>query len=337
MSAQHNKLRAYLMVYGPILIQSGLLLILGNGTLDIAIIYTLVIFLLSESHFAATYLFFVSKANREWFFTLRTPVLQLASVCASGIVIGLFSVSALVFCASIVSGFHVIRQSIGIRKLVSSESRDQKSDVLIYCLSFCCLGLAGFRFLVIPHMSQTLDLFRPFDGILNDDGFYIGLASILVCLCVIICVWLYRLRGLNLAIVVHGSLTYVPYLLFENQVLGHLASVSAHWVQYLVIQVFVFDTRFAQSSSRIVDRSPGHRRRSEVAYAIVCIVTYSAVMTIIWLRDFSVVGNATTSRLLIIPVIFQLCHYLIDAHIWRFRDPFLAKSVGEKLKQLVAR
>jgi hypothetical protein len=334
MSVQQDKFATYLIVYGPMLCQFGLLLAVSSEIFDIAIIYTLVIFFLSESHFAATYLFFVSEENRRWFASRRLRVLQLLTVGAVGIVIGLVSISTLVFVASIVSGFHVTRQSIGIRKIVSRNDRDRELDLFMYFTSFCCLALTGFRFLVAPYVPQSVGLFGSLHRTLNSGGLYLGLAIGAICACLIVGSGFYRLRGAKLATVVHGGLTYAPYLFFENQVLGHLVSVSAHWVQYLFIQIFVFDTRFAKSTCSVAGRSLGQRRRRNGAIALVSIIAYSAVMTMIWVKNFSLDENSMASRLIIIPVVLQLSHYLIDAHIWRFRDPFLAKSVGVKLKKL---
>jgi hypothetical protein len=54
-------------------------------------------------------------------------------------------------------------------------------------------------------------------------------------------------------------------------------------------------------------------------------------MSLIWTSQLTISGTYQAAPLLMIPLILQIAHYVIDGQIWRFRDPYIREVIGQRL------
>ena len=120
-----------------------------------AAIFVLGMLLLADTHFAATWLFFIDKRNWPWLH--KRPFLMY--VVPALIVLGLpliwyfTSLSLMILVSSVGSAWHVTRQSIGIMKLFLPAALRPFANYfasLIYSFSFLFLLVGLWRFYLHP-------------------------------------------------------------------------------------------------------------------------------------------------------------------------------------------
>lgn len=322
-----------LLLIAPIAAQGFIAISLVLDLVPISIIFFLTTLLLSEAHFASTFRFFVSRSNRNWYVGSTARVWSVILGCCLSLILGLASVPQLLLWASIFSGFHVVRQAVGIKKIIESRTRKKSSNWSLYAGGASCLLLASLKFSIIPPTILNLIFPQRWSKIFSNDKFYLfaGLATLIL---LVIYVIVSQMSVVVAVAVLHGGLTYAPYLLFDNQLVGHLVAVSSHWLQYIILldittSSVVEKTHSVNAAENRRDRPL--RRYGEVAF--ICI--YSVTMTMIFVSNVDSSLEYGLSRWLIVPILMHIVHYIIDGHIWRFGDPYLAMTVGRRISALV--
>jgi predicted membrane channel-forming protein YqfA (hemolysin III family) len=108
--------------------------------------------IVGESHFAAT-LFFFSKKNRDYILRNRLWFIYIPIILVIlNTVLFLWNVVVTLVIASLMSAYHVTRQSIGINRLYSR--RNKKLEYMIYLSSAWFVFYGGLK------LFQNLNLVR---------------------------------------------------------------------------------------------------------------------------------------------------------------------------------
>jgi hypothetical protein len=311
----------------PLLLQIAVAILLQFDLLELRVAFFLIVFLLSETHFGSTFLFFLSPENRTWFLGAPARRNLLPAVLGTTLIIGIFSVESLLLLASALSSFHVTRQTVGVSKLLGCKQTQGPVFTFIYIFSALCIGIAAIRFIFSPWTMAEPSM-SPVSELLGTPQSY-WFAAIAIVIGAVTTSRFLRLSLSQRCVVIAGALTYVPYLCFGSQLTGHLVSVTGHWTQYLIIQYVVY--RPIQRSSVRLSSEARKRSGYVIAVACCCVLLYSLAMSLAWVSHLTIFGTYETSRLLIVPLLLQISHYVIDGQIWRFRDPHIQKIIGSRL------
>jgi hypothetical protein len=272
---------------------------------------------LGESHFGATWLFFLARENRRWLWERRLRLIWLPlGITAVYILIGMSSLEAAIMIGAFASGVHVTRQSIGIYRLYGGE-RGDANERAIYAASFGFMGIGFVRFCA-PQLELSpslIDVVLPLTQRIS-----------LVFLCwVSACLILAAIQlrdSKRWFAVVTGAAIYFPYCFVQFPQDAIAIGVGMHWCQYLAINYAIYGRR---AFSQRADRAGAGR----VAAVVGLIGCYAVVM--------AAIGTSTGTNLepksvwLLLPLCGQLLHYYIDAFIWRFSDPHIRKNVAAHL------
>jgi hypothetical protein len=280
-------------------------------------IFFLFLVVLGESHFGATWLFFLGRENRRWLWERRFRLVYLPLVItAVYVLIGAANLEAAIMIGAFASGVHVTRQSIGIYRLYGGE-RGDANERAIYAASFGFLGI-GFARFYAPKLALSpsmMDLVL----LLTQRVSLVFLCWVLACLV---------LAAIQLGgskrwfAVVTGAAIYFPYCLVQFPQDAIAIGVGMHWCQYLAINYAIYGRRafWHRADQGSV------RQAAAVVGLIGC---YAVVM--------AAIGTSAGTRIeprsvwLLLPLCGQILHYYIDAFIWRFSDPHIRKNVGSYL------
>ena len=86
------------------------------------LIFFIFLFILGETHFASTYLFYLDKSNHEWIKKHFLKMIVIPTILAIiYIMIGVKEFYMALLLGAVFSGIHVTRQSIGIQRLYSQK------------------------------------------------------------------------------------------------------------------------------------------------------------------------------------------------------------------------
>ncbi len=316
------------LIIWPLLIQVIVAILLHSRLLEVRLVFFLTVFLLSEMHFGSTFLFFSTSDNRRWFLERRMRTVFLLGALGSAALIAIISIALLLLLASVFSAFHVTRQSVGISKLLGSSQAEASSCNLIYICSALCVSVAGVRFIVGPWVMAKDS------SPLNSD--ILGSTTLYWCLAIAIAIGATAVSGslpmsnIQRIVVLGGALTYLPYLCFSSQLTGHLVSVAGHWTQYLILQYLVYRP-IRESSDDLVPEARDRRSHLKTTTVFFALCLYSLTMSLIWTSQLTVSGTYQPAPLLMIPLLLQIAHYVIDGQIWRFRDPYIKEVIGLRL------
>lgn len=314
----------------PLLLQIAVAILLQSDLLELRVAFFLIVFLLSETHFGSTFLFFLRRENRTWFLVDPARRNLLPAVLGTTLVIGIFSVELLLLLASAISSFHVTRQSVGVSKLLGCKQTQGPVFTFIYFFSALCIGIAAIRFIVSPWAMAELSM-SLVSELLGTPRIYL-FAAIAIVIGAITTSGFLQLSLSQRCVVITGALTYVPYLCFESQLTGHLVSVTGHWTQYLILQYVVYKP-IQWSSVGPSSEYRSHSGNLAVVVVLSGVFLYSLAMSLLWVSHLTIFGTYETSRLLIVPLLLQISHYVVDGQIWRFRDPHIQKTIGRRLSE----
>ena len=251
--------------------------------------------LLAETHFGATWPFFLAKSNIEY---IKKDYLKLILFPFSIIffsIIGFFFFKSLFlmifFMANI---YHVTRQSFGVCKLYCKNNSEVSfQESFIYIFNFIFFIIAFFRF-YIPVINE---------------GSLILLNLIILTLFASIFVTYVSKFGFtqNFLTFATGVVIY-PTCFVVNPVHAIIMGVTMHYSQYLYLTKYVVTERTKEQ-----DKNP---RRSIFKNYFFIIIIYSTIMT-----SFSYFGNNTNvnlNSLILIPIIGQMLHFYLDSQLWKF-------------------
>ena len=254
--------------------------------------------LLAETHFGATWPFFLAKSNIEH---IKKDSVKLI---AYPVTIVLFSLLGFFFFKSfflmiffMANIYHVTRQSYGVCKLYCKNDLEVKfQENFIYLFNFIFFIIAFFRF-----YYPLID---------NENIFLINL-SVTFSIIVIFIVYLFKFGfSENFLTFVTGVIIFSPTCFVTNPVHAIIMGVTMHYSQYLYLTQYVVRKR-----NKDQNINPNNNIFKNYFFII---IIYALIMT-----SFSLFGKSSDlniSSLIIIPIIGQMLHFYLDSQLWKFSE-----------------
>ena len=251
------------------------------------------ILLLAETHFGATWPFFLNSANAKFIKENRISLISFPIIIALASLIGfLFLKPTFLLIFFAVNMYHVTRQSFGVCKLYTKETSQIKyQENFIYIFNFIFFLIGFFRF-YFPIIESNL-LF-----LLNI------IIVTLIFATLIIYSFKYTISDSFFAFIT-GLIIFYPICFVSNPVHAIIMGVTMHYTQYLYLTHKVFKGRH---QDKIIQTS-----RSTY---IGVILVYAVIMAILSL--FGKSSNEIFNFLIIIPIIGQMLHFYLDSQLWKF-------------------
>ncbi len=269
------------------------------------------ILLLAETHFGATWPFFLSKVNfphinKNKFSFIYVPIL-IVVLCLLGFFLTKNFFLLIFFAANV---YHVTRQSFGITNLYTKEPNQKKFFInIIYIFNFIFFLVAFFRF-YIPLVNNEHLL------VLNTIMIFLfGLTFIYSIL-------KYNFSE-NFLTMVTGVLIFYPVCFVSNPVHAIIMGVTMHYSQYLYLTNKVLNKR----ESKIQYSNKINIFKNKF---VLTIITYSIVMSV--LSIFGKNDSEFLSSLIIIPITGQMLHFYLDSQLWKFSESHNRENI---LKYLI--
>ena len=257
------------------------------------------ILLLAETHFGATWPFFLSKVNfphikKNKFSFIYIPIL-VTVLCLIGFFLTKNFFLLIFFAANV---YHVTRQSFGITNLYTKEPNQKKFFINnIYIFNFIFFLIAFFRF-YIPIIKNEHLL------ILN-----ICVMSLLSL------IFLYSILKFkfseNLLTMVTGVLIFYPVCFVSNPVHAIIMGVTMHYSQYLFLTNKVLIKRDIEGQN--LTKFNFFKNKF-----VITIIIYSVIMSV--LSIFGKNESEFLSSLIIIPITGQMLHFYLDSQLWKFSE-----------------
>tara|TARA_B100000902_G_scaffold395962_1_gene455712 strand:+ start:3223 stop:4131 length:909 start_codon:yes stop_codon:yes gene_type:complete len=251
------------------------------------------ILLLAETHFGATWPFFLNSTNAKFIKENRISLISFPIIIAIASLIGFFYLKPtflLIFFA--VNMYHVTRQSFGVCKLYTKEiSQIKYQENFIYIFNFIFFLIGFFRF---------------YFPLIGSD--YIILLNITIVLLIFITLIVYFFNykfSDSFYTFLTGLIIFYPICFVDNPVHAIIMGVTMHYTQYLYLTHKVFKGRH---QDKII-------RTSKSTY-IGVISLYAVAMAILSL--FGKSSNEMLNFLIIIPIIGQMLHFYLDSQLWKF-------------------
>ena len=275
-------------------------------TYETFLIFFTILFL-AETHFGATWPFFLNSSNREFIIQNKITLISFPIIIAIFSLLGFIFIKPtflLIFFAA--NMYHVTRQSFGVCKLYTKEINEIKfQEVFIYIFNFLFFLVGFFRF------------YYP----LIDSSYLINL-NIIIILLVMILLIVYILKfkiSDGFFTFFTGIIIFYPICFVNNPVHAIIMGVTMHYTQYLYLTHKVFKKRIENKMIKT----------SKSTYLSV-IILYTAFMSI-----FSLLGKNTNeilNFLIIIPIIGQMLHFYLDSQLWKFSKEHNRKNTLKFIK-----
>ena len=263
----------------------------------------LTILLLAETHFGATWPFFIDKINYPFIQQNRISLVTLPIFIIIISTLSFFLINKfflLIFFAA--NMYHVTRQSFGIGKLYCSNQSEKKyQKVLIFIVNFIFFIIGFLRF-YIPVINDT-------------NFFHVNIATILL-LSVIFLFYILKFSfSENFLVFITGCLIFYPICFVSKPIHALIMGVTMHYTQYLYFTYNVSDLRNKNLKSRNVQ--PSFFSKKIYNYLLI-IFLYSIFMTIF--SSFGKYEDSFLKSLILIPILGQLLHFYLDSQLWKFSD-----------------
>jgi len=275
----------------------------------------LTILLLAETHFGATWPFFLAKANIDHIKNDKIKLLFFPISIIIFCLLGFFFFKSLFlmifFMANI---YHVTRQSYGVCKLYCKDMLENKfQENFVYFFNFLFFIIAFFRF-YFPLIENGHLL------ILN--------LSVLSLIFIVSVYYLFEFRySENFLTFLTGIIIFYPTCFVNNPVHAIIMGVTMHYTQYLYLTSYVVQNRKNNS-----DTERNKKNKFYYNYFFIIII-YSVIMTL-----FSTFGKSTNldfKNLIIIPIIGQMLHFYLDSQLWKFSIKHNRENVLKYIAKLI--
>tara|TARA_E500000331_G_scaffold172879_1_gene167156 strand:+ start:858 stop:1817 length:960 start_codon:yes stop_codon:yes gene_type:complete len=274
------------------------------------IIFFIFLFILGESHFASTYLFYFDKSNHKWIKNNSYKMLVIPIMLASiYVIIGFNHLYLALLIGAVMSAIHVTRQSIGIQRLYTT-GRNVFFEYNTYFFSFLFIGIGFFRF-YYNEIINKFNLPLPYyDENYNKFFIFILLIGLIIAL-------LEKTNYKKILTNLTGVLIYSPYLFVNNIFDAIIIGVGAHWCQYVAInyKVYFYEMHLSKSNLKSI--------------FLIFVIIYALCMSLLGYKTHFI--ENFNNLLLLIPLTGQFLHYYIDAFIWKFSDEHIRNNIGSKL------
>jgi hypothetical protein len=268
----------------------------------------LTILLLAETHFAATWPFFLHNVNRSFIKENKITLISFPIIIAIVSLIGfIFVKSTFLLLFFAINVYHVTRQSFGVCKLYTKEINQIRfQEIFIYIFNFIFF-LIGFLRFYFPVLNNN---FLP---ILN---------YLIIGLFIILSFFYLTKYGKTdgFYTFITGLIIFYPICFVNNPVHAIIMGVTMHYTQYLYLTNKVHNRRY-QNQNIKTPRS----------YYFGTIAIYAITMSILSL--FGKSSNEILNFLIIIPIIGQMLHFYLDSQLWKFslkhnRDNILSHLIN---------
>lgn len=292
----------------PILFPIVYFLILYNFSFLENFLIIITILLLAEPHFGATWPFFINQINKQYildnkFFLIKIPII-IFILCFLGFFL-FKNLFLLIFFGFNI--YHVTRQSFGIAKLYSNNSKELKNiEIIIYFWNIFFFFIGFLRF-YYPFITTQ----------------HINILNILVIIILFLNFVYYLLKFKfteNFLILFTGVIIFYPICFVSNPVHAILMGVTMHYSQYLVLTYKITKNRELEFNNK-----------KKNYYFIIVVVLYSIFMTI-----FSLSGKIDIElfkNFIVIPITFQMLHFYLDSKLWKFSEDHNKSAVLRYLKK----
>ena len=258
------------------------------------------ILLLGETHFGATWPFFINKNNFSYLKEKRIELIVIPVMISFFSLIGFIYFKNLFLLIFFVANiYHVTRQSFGICKLYCKNEQESKfQSNLIYFFNLIFFLIAFFRFYTPIIQNEHLILLNIF---------------VIFLLLVIIFYYLRKFGfGENLFVFITGCVIFFPACFVSNPIHVILMGVTMHYTQYLYLTTRVNKLRvenFENDAKKI---------KNKLFYFMFTIIIYALIMT--FFSSMGKLENEIYKSLIFIPILGQMLHFYIDSQIWKFRE-----------------
>ena len=268
----------------------------------------LTILLLAETHFGATWPFFVHKTNYVFIKENKISLIFIPIILSVFCLFGFFYFKMfflLIFFAANV--YHVTRQSFGVMSLYIKYDKEKKIYAnLIYIFNFFFFVVAFFRF-YIP-------IIKPEDLILINI-----LVLCILMIVFILCSLKFKLSE-NLLTMVTGVIIFYPVCFVSSPVHAIIMGVTMHYTQYLYLtnKVVLKRNINLDIQNYFIDKF------------WIIIGIYALIMACL-----SLLGSKDSiflNQLIIIPIIGQMLHFYLDSQLWKFSNSHNRESILRHLK-----
>lgn len=275
----------------------------------------LTILLLAETHFGATWPFFLAKANIDHIKNDKIKLLFFPISIIIFCLLGFFFFKSLFlmifFMANI---YHVTRQSYGVCKLYCKDISENKfQENFVYFFNSLFFIIAFFRF-YFPLIENGHLL------ILN--------LSVLSLIFIVSVYYLFKFGySENFLTFLTGIIIFYPTCFVNNPVHAIIMGVTMHYTQYLYLTSYVVQNRKNNS-----DIERNKKNKFYYNYFFIIII-YSVIMTL-----FSTFGKSTDldfKNLIIIPIIGQMLHFYLDSQLWKFSIKHNRENVLKYIVKLI--
>jgi len=257
------------------------------------------ILVLAETHFGATWPFFISKVNYNYIKQKKLNLIVIPLILTLFCIIGFFyfkSFFLLIFFAA--NMYHVTRQSYGIMNLYTKDPLEKVHySNIIYLYNFLFFLIAFFRF-YIPIITESNLL----------------LLNLVVTLSMLpVFLFEYKKFGFseNFLTLITGVLIFFPVCFVENPVHAIIMGVTMHYSQYLYLTSKVIKKRNAENEPN---------KKSKILSFLFVIIIYSTIMSI--LSIFGKNDSEILKNLIFIPITGQMLHFYLDSQLWKFSEKY---------------
>ena len=273
------------------------------------------ILLLAETHFGATWPFFLSKSNIEHILNDKIKLFFFPVLIIFLSLFGFFffkNLFLMIFFAANI--YHVTRQSFGVCKLYTRNNEEIiYQERLIYIFNFIFFIIAFFRF-----------YYPVFD---NVSLFNLNLIVWLLIISTSI-YYIFKFKfSENFLTFITGIIIFYPTCFVVNPVHAIIMGVTMHYSQYLYLTSFVVKNR-----NKDYFLNTGEKPNIFSNFLFVIII-YSIVMT--FFSTFGKNQNLNLSNLIIIPIIGQMLHFYLDSQLWKFSIKHNRDNVLKYLSKII--
>jgi hypothetical protein len=255
------------------------------------------ILILAETHFGATWPFFLDKVNYSHIKEKKIELIFFPILLTFFCIGGFFyfkNLFLLIFFAA--NMYHVTRQSYGVMNLYTKEPLEKSHySKIIYFYNFIFFIIAFFRF-YMPIIS-------------NEDLLFLNFSIILSLIFVLF--FEYKRFGFseNFLTLITGALIFYPVCFVSNPVHAIIMGVTMHYSQYLYLTSKVIKKRTLENNNT---------KRSSISRFWSIVIIYSIVMSV--LSIFGKNDSEFLKTLIFIPITGQMLHFYLDSQIWKFSE-----------------
>ena len=255
----------------------------------------LTIFLLAETHFGATWPFFLDKVNFDYIKSKKISFVFIPIIIAVLCLVSFYlirDIFLLIFFAANV--YHVTRQSFGIMNLYTKNIEEKKYySNTIYIFNFIFFLIAFFRF-YIPIIENN----------------HLLLLNLLIIILMLISITPQIKKfgySENTLTLITGVLIFYPVCFVSNPVHAIIMGVTMHYSQYLFLTSKVMNKRSKEDTA--------HKKNYLTSFWVV-VGVYAIIMSV--LSIFGKNDSEFLKNLIFIPITGQMLHFYLDSQLWKF-------------------